>query len=128
MTSDGYQPENDEWFDVLTEVKRGRRIGRNPMTIQPEVLTAAGHGPRRTRSIIAALGDEPIDEKIVRHKDLRKHCLSCSDNKESEVVRRCAKSAVRRCTIIDCPFWAYRMGRNPHNPRRGRNPFMRGKK
>ena len=21
------------------------------------------------------------------------------------------------------PLWAYRMGRNPHNPQRGRNPF-----
>ena len=30
---------------------------------------------------------------------------------------------VRRCAIIDCPVWPYRMGKNPHNPQRGRNPF-----
>jgi hypothetical protein len=29
----------------------------------------------------------------------------------------------RRCTTIHCPFWPYRMGTNPHNPRRGVNPF-----
>jgi hypothetical protein len=23
---------------------------------------------------------------------------------------------VRRCAIIDCPLWPYRMGKNPHNP------------
>jgi hypothetical protein len=30
---------------------------------------------------------------------------------------------VRRCAIIDCPLWPYRMGKNPHNPKRGANPL-----
>jgi hypothetical protein len=92
MTASGYEPENYEWLDVLTTVKNGCRVARDPLTIQPEVLTAAGHGPRRTRSIVAALGDEPVDESIIRHKDLRKHCLSCAES----------KAEVRRCAIIDC--------------------------
>ena len=92
----------------------GRRVGRDPLTIHPDLLTFAGHGPRRTRSIVAALGDEPVDESIIRHKDLRQHCLSCAGS----------KADVRQCAIINCPLWPYRMGRNPHNPQRGRNPFM----
>jgi hypothetical protein len=58
MGADGYVPENDAWFAYLTQPDdetrrvdhkgRPRRIGRNPMSIPPDVLTAAGHGPRRT--------------------------------------------------------------------------------
>jgi hypothetical protein len=29
-----------------------RRIGRDPMTIPPDVLTASGHPPRRTLTIV----------------------------------------------------------------------------
>jgi len=25
---------------------------------------------------------------------------------------------IRRCAIINCPIWPYRMGKNPHNPRK----------
>jgi hypothetical protein len=114
MTSIGYEPENCDWLDLLTEIKNGRRIGRNPLTIEPDVLRAAGHGPRRTRGIVAALGVEPVDQTIIRHKDLRRHCLVCA---ESKVQVRC-------WAIIDCPLWPYRLGRNPHNPQRGRNPFV----
>jgi hypothetical protein len=116
MTPTGYEPENCDWLDVLTHVVDGHRVGRDPLTIQPDVLTAAGHGPRRTRSIIAALGDEPIEHSIVRHKDLRKHCLDCSAGSKAEV---------RRCAIINCPLWSYRLGGNPHSPKRGRNPFAK---
>ena len=116
MTPNGYEPENWDWLDALTIVVAGRRVGRDPLTIPPYVLTAAGHGPRRTRSIIGALGDEPIEHSIVRHKDLRKHCLDCSAGSKKEV--RC-------CAIVNCPLWPYRMGHNPHNPQRGRNPFSK---
>ena len=115
MTPTGYEPENCDWLDFLTHVVDGHRVGRDPLTIEPEVLTAAGHGPRRTRNIVGALGDEPIGHSIVRHKDLRKHCRSCAEN----------KAEVRCCAIIDCPLWPYRTGRNPHNPKRGRNPFAK---
>jgi hypothetical protein len=114
MTSNGYEQENREWFTTLTDKdSEGRRVGRDPMLISPEVLTAAGHGPRRTKSVIGALGDEPVDASVIRHKHLRRHCLSCATT----------PSEVRRCAIIDCPVWPYRMGRNPHHPQRGRNPF-----
>jgi hypothetical protein len=123
MTPHGYEPENGAWLDFLTkpddETRRTdskgqlRRIGLNPLEIPPGVLSAAGHGPRRTRSIIAALGDEPISTEIKRAKDLRRHCLGCAEN----------TAEIRRCAIIDCPLWAFRMGRNPHDPRRGNDPF-----
>ena len=125
MTADGYVPENWAWVDHLTkpddETGRvysdgtPRRIGRDPMSIPLEVLTASGHGPRETRRIVSALGDEPLAVEIKRHKDLRRHCLRCAEN----------AAEVRRCAIINCPFWPYRMGRNPHNPQRGHNPFAK---
>ena len=40
-------------------------------------------------------------------------CAPCSDDNLAEV---------RRCATYDCPAWAFRMGRNPHNPRRGVKP------
>jgi len=122
MTADGYQPENWQWFEVLTEPSpnrvdskgQPRRIGRDPMTLPVEVLTASGHGPREARRVIGALGDEPVDSSIRRLTELRRHCLACAEN----------AAEVRRCSIIDCPLWPYRMGKNPHNPRRGINPFQ----
>ena len=70
MTADGYRPENWAWVDHLTkpddETGRvysdgtPRRIGRDPTSIPLEVLTASGHGPRETRRIVSALGDEPV--------------------------------------------------------------------
>ena len=114
MTADGYEPENWAWREVLTYIdEEGRRVGRDPMSIPPEVLTAAGHAPRRTKGIVRALGDDPVDPSIFRHKDLRRHCLSCAES----------PGEVRRCAIINCPLWHCRMGHNPHNPQRGRNPF-----
>ena len=95
------------------------------MTLPPSVLTAEGHRPRYTRDIVNAFrkrdGDEPMwwTGPIVEYADIRRHvCLPCVDGNDAEV---------RRCTTIDCPFWPYRMGRNPHNPLRGRNPFANGK-
>ena len=83
------------------------------MAIPVETLRASGHGPREARNVIAALGDEPIDPTIRRLTELRRHCLSCAEN----------AAEVRRCAVIDCPLWPFRMGRNPHNARRGKNPF-----
>ena len=113
MTPDGYVPENDDYFDMLTEVVVGRRQGRDPMTIPLEVLMTAGHGPRETRRVVGAMGDIPMPEGIKSYKDLRRHCLTCAETIPE----------IRHCTIIDCPIWPYRMGRNPHNPKRGINPF-----
>ena len=46
--------------------------------------------------------------------------MACSFDQPSEV---------RRYAVYDCPAWPLRMGRNPHNPARGRNagvdPFER---
>jgi hypothetical protein len=116
MSPDGYEPENVAWWEVLTSPSANgerRRYGRDPMSIPPEVLTAAGHPPRRTRAVVSALGDEVNGHAIRSYKDLRRYCLNCAES----------LSEVRRCSVIDCPVWPYRGGSNPHNPRRGRNPF-----
>ena len=115
MTPHGYEPENVGALDLLTEVVDGRRVGRDPMGLPVEVLTAAGHPNRGTRRVVGAMGDVPLVDGLARHKDLRRQCLACAET----------VAEVRRCAIIDCPIWAYRMGRNPHNPRRGVNPFAR---
>ncbi len=115
MTPSGYKPENHEWIDVLTEVVGGKRCGKNPLAIPCEVLTAAGHGPRRTNQIISAMGDIKIQPDIIRYTQLRQHCLQCAEN----------AAEVRRCAVINCPMWPYRTGSNPHNPKRGTNPFQR---
>ena len=127
MGRDGYIPENDVWFNDLTKLDdetrridskgRPRRIGRDPMSISLEILTASGHPPRRTSRLVAALSralDLDLSGYAIRkYRDLRRHCLDCAEN----------SAEVRRCAIINCPFWPYRMGRNPHNPKRGTNPF-----
>ena len=130
MTADGYRPENWAWVDHLTKPDdetgrvrsdgRPRRIGRDPMTMPLAELTAAGHPPRRTSSVVAALSkamDQDLSGYGIReYADLRRYCLGCAEH----------SAEVRRCAIINCPFWAYRMGRNPHNPKRGHNPFVKG--
>ena len=109
MTNNGYEPENWEWLTTLTYTdSEGRRVGRDPMSIPSGVLTAAGHGPRRTNSVIRALGDEPVDASIIRHKDLRRHCLSCA----------ATPGEVRYCAIIDCPIWPYRSAVTIHSRRK----------
>ena len=115
MMADGYVPENGDHFEALTEVIDGRRRGgRDPMALDTAILTAAGHGPHRSRAIITAMGDMALAEGVRGYTSLRRQCLVCAEN----------AAEVRRCVIIDCPIWPYRMGRNPHNPRRGTNPFL----
>jgi len=111
MDASGYVPENERHWDRL--IKDGKGI--NPLDIDPAVLTECGHGPRRTSTLVAALGDVDTVDGLVRAKDLRRQCLSCAET----------VSGVRDCAIIDCPLWSMRMGKNPHHPRRGVNPFAR---
>ena len=115
----GYVPENDQWFDVLTETLSGRRVGRDPLTVPLGVLRKSGHGQRDTRAVVAAYRagmQMTVKEcpKARTYKELRRVvCAGCAEN----------MAEVRRCAVTNCPIWPYRMGRNPHNPRRGKNPF-----
>jgi hypothetical protein len=115
IVNGGYQPENVQWGAVLTEAKGDKRIGRDPMTIPPEVLAKAGHGRRRTSAIVAAIA-MPVADDIKEYRDIRRHCLGCSSGNKAEV---------RHCPIYDCAAWPYRTGKNPHSPRRGKQPFIR---
>ena len=45
----GMQEENHDWFPYLADGVGKRCVGRDPMSIPIEVLTASGHPPRRTR-------------------------------------------------------------------------------
>ncbi|MGE3230260.1 MAG: hypothetical protein AB7J30_12580 [Hyphomicrobium sp.] len=121
MTPSGWQPENHDWLPVLTETVDGLRVGRDPMTLPVETLTAAGHPPRNTRAILAAYRstDRETEPGIRRHKELWRQCFACVG---SENERRIPPE-VRDCDVVNCPIWPYRTGRNPHHPQRGRNPF-----
>lgn len=113
MTPYGYVSENDAYQDILTYVVDGKTVGRNPLDIPVETLTRAGQGPRRTSAVVAAMGDIEVVEGLRSYKDLKRQCETCVELHKERLD----------CVIIDCPIWAYRMGRNPHNPRRGCNPF-----
>lgn len=131
MTPNGYQPENYAWLPILTypDERLGwrRRAGRDPMTLPRDMLCASGHPPHRTGALVSALsnprgvaghdGDgDPVERlrEVRGYGDIRAYCDECA---ESAYLRR-------KCAIINCPFWAYRMGRNPHNPRRGIQPIF----
>jgi hypothetical protein len=116
----GMQEENHEWLSHLADGIGKGCAGRDPMSVPVEVLTASGHPPRKTRDLVSAVakgdgGDVLGLEGIREYRDIRRFCLRCVEN----------AAEVCRCTTINCPFWPYRMGRNPHNPRRGKNPFGR---
>jgi len=113
MGPNGYIPENDAYWHELTEEVDGRRQGRDPMAIPAEILSVSGHPVRRTSRLVSALGDVPLVDGLRRYRDLRRQCLDCADG----------EADVRRCAAIDCPLWPYRLGKNPHNPRRGKDPF-----
>jgi len=118
--TEGSSTENPE--SILLSGKGRYAIGLDPREIPVSALAAAGHPPRRTGQLVSAFtrwsGEAPFDsefQKIKGHKHIRGHCLRCVEN----------AAEVRRCTTIQCPFWPYRMGSNPHNPRRGKDPFNR---
>jgi hypothetical protein len=119
------QEENHEWLPFLADGAVKHCVGKDPMTIPLEVLTASGHPRRWTRRLVDAFAKGAgVDclghDEIKEYADIRRlACLPCLDGNDAEV---------RRCSTINCPFWPYRMGRNPHNPQRGKAPLhlMRG--
>jgi hypothetical protein len=122
VTGGGYRPENHEWRDRLCDRdKDGRLVGKDPMSIPLDVLTASGHPQTQARSVLARLramqGVERGHEEDFPYRapsrltEIRESiCKPCSQDSMAEV---------RRCPIYDCPAWAFRMGHNPHNPQRG---------
>lgn len=118
-SKDGWIPENHNALDTLTVLDDGERIGRHPLNdLTPAELTACGHPRRPSSSVVAAMRkylDLPGDQlpegmtSKPRYTTFREHCVACAEN----------VAEVRRCAVVDCPFWPYRMGKNPHNPRRG---------
>jgi hypothetical protein len=67
--------------------------------------TPVGRDPRKmTEAELKALGHEGMPLlKVIRAK-----CLDCANGSEAEV---------RRCGIVDCPLWCYRMNKNPFRGR-----------
>lgn len=60
-----------------------------------------GRDPRKmTHDELIALGRDPLSPMKV----IRARCLDCCGGSQQEV---------RFCVAVDCPAWAYRMGKNP---------------
>ena len=134
MTPNGYKAENAAWLPFLTypDKRLGtrpdgsiRRAGHDPMKLPLETLTKFGHPNRRTSALVSALGNpnglsienadgDPMEalEAVRSYRDIPAYCNGCAGDADSR----------RRCAIINCPFWAFRTGKNPHSPRRGKKP------
>lgn len=67
------------------------KIGRDPRSMTIDELNALGH---MGGSILRAV---------------RQNCIDCCGGMKAEV---------RRCRIVKCPMWTYRMGKNPFLKRR----------
>ena len=65
--------------------QKGYVIGKLPSKIELKTLRALGHA------------QSPI-------KAIRAKCIDCCGGSPSEV---------RKCTAVNCPLWAMRMGKNP---------------
>ena len=125
-----YQPENHEWRDRLCDRDSdGKLIGKDPMDIPLDVLMASGHPQTRAGVVVLRLREmHGVDIGEMRHdgflglqpSDFPKRLTTIRDR----VCNACCdgnKAEIRRCAIYDCPAWPFRMGRNPHNPARGKN-------
>jgi hypothetical protein len=95
----GRTAENEQWSPYLTNGLDGKKcVGRDPMTIPVEVLTASGHPPRRTSALVAAFakadgGDLVWRQDVREYRDIRRYvCLPCVGGNDAEV---------RRCTTIN---------------------------
>ncbi len=52
-----------------------------------------------------------MKQRLTPIKAIRAKCLECSGGQPSEV---------RNCTIVDCPLYPYRFGKNPNRKGIGR--------
>ena len=73
-------------MEMGTENGRDIKIGRDPRQMSAAELQQLGHHKR------------PILDAI------RQNCVECCAGNSAEV---------RRCAMIACPMWPYRMGTNP---------------
>lgn len=108
MTDNGAQFENHEWLPILAP----NDAGLDPFTVPLAALAAAGH-PRRSATGCLRRYFKSLDQDMDKQRDkglkrLREICIDCSGDNRAEV---------RRCTHINCPLWAHRLGRNPFNRR-----------
>lgn len=67
------------------------RVGRDPREMTRDDLEACGH---EAKPVLTAI---------------REKCLDCSSDAPSEV---------RRCTVVGCALWPFRMGTNPFRAER----------
>jgi len=115
MTRAGYLPENHQARCLLIDPETGH--GRNPMNISTEDLARAGHPKRSLKQLRRAMAmtaqgkpdPEAYPSGVRTYRDVKGHCLDCAGT----------TGEAKGCPIMDCPFWAYRTGRNPHSAKRG---------
>lgn len=116
MGPEGWLPENRSWLPMLTKAIRPKlgfkiRVGLDPRTIDPDVLTRAGHPRRSASACLRAFFKDLQKERDLKKdrglKRLRSICLDCAES----------SNGVKDCSIINCPLWAHRLGTNPYNRR-----------
>ncbi len=73
-------------LELATVEGRQAVIGRDPRRMSAAELNALGHHKRSLLRVI------------------RENCIGCCAGHEAEV---------RRCALVDCPLWPYRMATNP---------------
>lgn len=124
MSPAGFMPENHEWLDTLATGKPGvggMLKGRDPRTISPEVLASAGHPKRSTATLRAAMCKGTSTSSVFHNSDMESRLSSVKEYRDIKTfcTDYCAedRAAVRDCAIINCPFWAFRTGKNPHRPK-----------
>ena len=78
-------------FHLENDATEGVRVGRDPRTLSEADLEAMGR------------------PAISRGDAIRAKCLECCNRSPTEV---------RRCGMIDCALWPFRMGTNPYRERR----------
>jgi hypothetical protein len=128
ITKCGYQPENHEWLDTLAPKVNGRRIGLDPGSVPLETLSVAGHPttyPEGARVIVSRMNEYGGRDEVVGKTRLtslrRRYCYPCRPS--DGFTDGPSRNGIRECATIDCPCWQYRLGFNPHHPRRGVAPF-----
>lgn len=115
MVNGSYQFENHEYDEDLIE----GREGKDPLTIPAELLSAAGHPRRSINELRIAMGYTTRGEK---DRDLRPMHVKSYTQIKTFCAKECAggEADAMACRVTNCPFWAYRTGKNPHDKRRGK--------
>lgn len=110
----GFKAMNHQWESYLLRWvnKPGIgavQVGRDPRSIDPQILTLAGHPPRtatqRIKNYMTDMDFDIVPKRDQGLKRVRELCMGCAYSTQ----------AIVECNTIQCPLWSLRLGKNPHN-------------